>query len=182
MRLATAERILPRLQADFRGWKCRSMPRAGWAPKTRTRWPRAKAADQRAVIILYALVFIKKHVLACLREMQSAWPRVACVRQASFRTARSVSYENGRLGMAKPFTAVAKIRKKTAFGGGDKSRLPLVRTVTYEQVACAAWCQNSAIMSLARRRICCAWFLVPIANIGLVGLTTIFESILHAFS
>ncbi|WP_296639802.1 magnesium chelatase subunit H [Roseinatronobacter sp.] len=115
-----AERILPRLQADFPGLEVSVHAAAEWAENPEA-LARAKAAINAADIVCANLLFIEEHVLACLPEMQAARARCdAFVGVISDPQIVKLTCM-GDLDMAKPATGIAKIMKKLR-GGGDKSK------------------------------------------------------------
>jgi magnesium chelatase subunit H len=115
-----AERILPRLQADFPGLDVSIHAAAEWAENPEA-LARAKAAINAADIVCANLLFIEEHVLACLPEMQAARERCdAFVGVISDPQIVKLT-KMGDLDMAKPATGIAKIMKKLR-GGGDKSK------------------------------------------------------------
>ncbi|TVP73358.1 MAG: magnesium chelatase subunit H [Rhodobacteraceae bacterium] len=115
-----AERVLPRLRADFPGLEVSIHAAAEWAENPAA-LAEAKAAINAADIVVANLLFIEEHVLACLPEMQAARARcdafVGVISDPQIvRLTRM-----GDLDMAKPATGIAKIMKKLR-GGGDKSK------------------------------------------------------------
>lgn len=115
-----AERVLPRLRADFPGLEVSIHAAAEWAENPEA-LARAKAAITAADIVVANLLFIEEHVLACLPEMQAARSRCdAFVGVISDPQIVKLT-RMGDLDMARPATGIAKIMKKLR-GGGDKSR------------------------------------------------------------
>ncbi|CUX81877.1 MAG: magnesium chelatase subunit ChlH [Roseibaca calidilacus] len=115
-----AERVLPRLQADFPGLDVSIHAAAEFAENPEA-LARAKAAINAADIVCANLLFIEEHVQACLPEMQAARARCdAFVGVISDPQIVKLT-KMGDLDMAKPATGIAKIMKKLR-GGGDKSK------------------------------------------------------------
>ncbi len=115
-----AERVLPRLRADFPGLEVSIHAAAEWAENPDA-LAHARTAIDAADIVVANLLFIEEHVQACLPQMQAARDRCdAFVGVISDPQIVKLT-RMGDLDMAKPASGVAKVMKKLR-GGGDKGK------------------------------------------------------------
>ena len=115
-----AERVLPRLRADFPGLEVSIHAAAEWAENP-VALAEAKAAINAADIVVANLLFIEEHVTACLPELQAARARADAFVGVIADPQIVKLTKMGDLDMAKPASGIARIMKKLR-GGGDKSK------------------------------------------------------------
>ena len=115
-----AERVLPRLRADFPGLQVSIHAAAEWAENP-TALAEAKAAINAADIVVANLLFIEEHVTACLPELQAARARCDAFVGVIADPQIVKLTKMGDLDMSRPATGIARIMKKLR-GGGDSTR------------------------------------------------------------
>ncbi|MCC5984760.1 MAG: magnesium chelatase subunit H [Rhodobacteraceae bacterium] len=115
-----AQRVLPRLRADFPGLEVSIHAAAEWAENPQA-LAAAKADINAADIVVANLLFIEEHVTACLPELQAARERADAFVGVIADPQIVKLTKMGDLDMAKPASGIAKVMKKLR-GGGDKSR------------------------------------------------------------